>query len=192
MTLILASASAAKLAILRGLGLDVEAIPHEVDESAFDLGPDPASGVRRLAEAKALSVSRGRSGEDLVIGADQMLWFEGRLHGKVASAGEAQALLERLQGRRHRLLAGWALARADRVAASGVEPVDLTVRALTPAQVRRYVETGEWRGSAGCYRIEGVGRQLFAAVEGDHYAVLGMPVASLLAALRQAGAPGLI
>lgn len=192
MALILASASAWKLAVLRRIGLEIEGLPHAVDEAAFFFGADPVEGVRRLAGAKALSVSRGRSREDLVIGADQVLCFEGGVHGKAATAAAARALLERLQGKRHRLLCGWALARSDRVLAAGVEPVELTMRTLTPAQVRRYVETGEWRGTAGGYRIEGVGRQLFSTVDGDHFAVVGMPVGSLLPALRAAGVEGLL
>jgi septum formation protein len=192
MSLILASSSPWKLDVLRRLGLDVVGVPHRVDESTIAFGADPESAVRRLAEAKALSVSRPRGASDRVLGADQIMVLEGETFGKAADAGAARRVLDRMQGRRHRLLSGWALSTADRVIASGVEEVRLRMRALTDEQIRRYVETDEWKGMAGCYRFEGVGRQLFDEVDGDYFAILGMPVKSLLPVLRHEGVEGLI
>jgi len=192
MGLILASTSPWKLEILRRLGLEVDGVPHRVDESRYPFGADPTTGVRRLAEAKALSVSRLRDARDRVIGADQVMVLEERTFGKAAGPEEAGRLLGRMQGRRHRLLSGWALATGDRVVASGVEEASLLMRALTDRQIRRYVDTGEWKGMAGGYRFEGVGRQLFEDVDGDYLTILGMPVRSLLPVLRREGVEGLI
>jgi len=192
MSLILASSSPWKLDVLRRLGLAVDGVPHRVDESTISFGADPEVAVRRLAEAKALSVSRGRDANDRVIGADQVMVLEGETFGKAVDAEAAKRLLGRMQGKRHRLLSGWALATADRIIASGVEEVRLRMRALTDEQLQRYVETDEWKGTAGCYRFEGVGRQLFEDVDGDYLAILGMPVRSLLPVLRREGVAGLI
>ena len=192
MVLILASSSPWKLAVLRRLGLEVDGVPHRVDESAFAFEGDPEVGVRRLAEAKALSVSRHRDANDRVIGADQIMILEGRIFGKAAGPDEARRILGQMQGARHRLLCGWALTAGDRLIASGVEAVSLLMRALGDEQIQRYVDTGEWAGTAGCYRFEGVGRQLFEEVDGDYFAILGMPVQSLLPVLRREGVEGVI
>lgn len=190
MALILASSSPWKLDILRTVGLDVEGRNHRVDEAAFSFEGDVEDRVRRLAEAKALSL--GREVDAPVVATDQVLELDGRIHGKVNTPDEARTVLSLLQGRRHRLLCGWALARQDRVRASGVEIVRLRMRPLTDDQIRRYVETDEWVGMAGCYRYESAGRQLFESMEGDFHAVLGMPLASLLPALRQEDVLGLL
>jgi nucleoside triphosphate pyrophosphatase len=192
MALILASTSPWKLARLCALGLEVTVCEHGVDEAGFSLGDDLRCGVERLAAAKALAVSRVRPDTDLVLGVDQLLAFQGAAFGKPGSEGEARALLHRLQGETHELLDGWALTRAHRVVASGVEVVRLTMRSLLPESIRRYVESGEWQGMAGGYRYEGMGRQLFEEIQGDFEAILGMPVRSLLPVLRRERVPGLL
>lgn len=188
MTLILASSSPWKLDILRSIGLDVEGRSHRVDEAGFSFEGSVEERVRRLAEDKALSLDS----DALVVATDQVLELDGRVYGKVNSPGEARSVLSLLQGRRHRLLSGWALTRRDRVKASGVEIARLRMRPLSDDQIRRYVETDEWVGMAGCYRYESAGRQLFESLEGDFHAVLGMPLASLLPALRHEGVEGIL
>lgn len=187
--MILASSSPWRREILRTVGIEVECVAHRVDEAAFDLGDDVRDGVRRLAEAKALSID---GGDRLVIAADQVLWHDGRVYGKAADADEARARLARFAGGTQELVCGWAIARAGRIVESGVAIATVTTRALDADAIDRYVATGEWEGSCGCSRYEGVGRQLVDRVDGDFHTVLGLPLEALLPALRRAGAPGLI
>ena len=192
MTLILASSSPWKLDVLRSVGLEVKGMEHGVDEAAFFLERDVEERVRLLAEAKAFSLVQVLEPDTLVVATDQVLELDGKTFGKVNAPDEARAVLSLLQGRRHRLLCGWALVRRDRVKTSGTEIARLRMRPLTDDEIRRYVETDEWMGMAGCYRYESTGRQLFESLEGDYHAVLGMPLASLLPALRQEDVVGLL
>jgi len=193
MSLILASSSPWKLEILRAVGLEVAGEGHRVNERevAFgellseNAGESIEEGVRRIAEAKALSVSRRHDAAILVLGTDQVLEIDGKVFGKAGSPGEAHSVLSLLQGRGHRLVCGWALARQHHVTASGVDTAHLRMRSLTGEQIQRYVETDEWRGMAGCYRFESIGRQLFDSIEGDFFTILGMPLCSLLPTLRR-------
>lgn len=202
MHIILASGSSWKLELLRGVGLDAIGIEHRADEDAFDVVADPHAGIRRIAVAKARSldeVARARDDGDgvVVIGADQMLLFDGVAYGKAADEDEARRRLMRLSGAPHTLVGGWAVVThrggEARLAASGIVESRLTMRALDADAIDRYVATGEWRGSCACYRYESIGRQLFSSVDGDYFSILGMPVEAILPALRElGGVPGLV
>lgn len=197
MTLILASSAPWKLEVLTRLGLAVEGRAHGVDESTIELLPDPEAGVQRRAEAKAVAAGVAANPAQLVVGLDQAVVCGDRaggyeIHAKAATAAEAERMLSVLAGRRHALLVGWAVVRGGAVIAAGTETVTLAMRPLSPRAVRRYVATGEWQGVAGCYRYEGVGRQLFTSVDGDRDAIVGVPVRALLTVLRREGADGLI
>jgi septum formation protein len=189
--LILASSAPWKLEILARIGLAFKGRDHGTNEEAIPLADDPAVGVRRRAEAKATNVSATEPAA-LVVGLDQAMVFEGEAFGKVGTADEARAVLTRLAGARHALLVGWAVARGGEVVEAGTDTVTLVMRALSAEAIDRYVATGEWRGVAGCYRYEGVGRQLFERVDGDVDSIVGVPVGVLLPVLRRMGVAGMI
>ncbi len=203
--LILASKSQSRNALLAGAGLRFEASPAPIDERAIEAevlgkGGDGLDVARRLAEAKALTVSANREGA-VVIGADQVLALAeptgedaGRerpdvqqtiLH-KPADMAAAARQLDRLRGRTHLLHSGVALARDGAVLWSGVETASLTMRVFTEAE-RDLVLAEEGDavlGSVGSYRLEGPSIRLFETVEGDYFTILGLPLLPLLAALR--------
>jgi septum formation protein len=189
--LVLASKSAARRAMLENAGVGFEVRVAGVDEDAIKAASgdlDAAALAVRLAEAKALAVSRDDE-TAWVLGSDQTLAFDG---GRVSKAGSLEAARERLKamrGRTHRLHSGAALAVKGEIVWSGVDTVEMRMRDFSDAFLDVYLaEEGEaLLSSVGSYRLEGLGSQLFEAVDGDYFTVLGLPLWPVLAELRRAG-----
>ena len=184
--LVLASTSPARRALLQQLGLRFECVAPAVEERLDPTG-DPVAQAIRLALEKARAVFARRP-DALVVGADQVLVLDGRALGKPADEEEARAQLRSMAGRRHELVTGVAVIGAEG-AWQAHERTALQVRALDPAEIDAYVATGEWRGCAGGYRVEGRGLALFERIDGDFTNVLGLPVPLLLGELRRRGVP---
>lgn len=189
--LILASGSAARAAMLSQAGVAFTVEVAGVDEDQIKTamaGASPEALAEELACAKALAVSRHRP-EAWVLGADQTLSFEGGLISKAGSAEAARERLARMRGRTHHLHSGAALARDGQIMWSGVDSVRMVMRQVSDAFLDDYVarETDAIRSCVGSYKLEGLGAQLFQAVEGDYFTVLGMPLWPVLAELRRAG-----
>ena len=191
MSFILASGSASRRAILQNAGLDFETDPADVDEDALKDGFDGelADLALILAEAKALAVSARRPGE-LVIGADQVLDLDGRLFDKAKTPGEAESKLRALRGRTHWLKGGIAAARDGVIVWRHKSAAEMTMRDFSDAFLKTYMrEAGDiLTKGVGAYAYEGPGAQLFETVEGDYYAVLGLPLLPVLRMLRDQGA----
>jgi septum formation protein len=193
MTFILASASSSRARILREAKVPVIALPADIDERALKAtllkqNKTVQEVAKVLAAAKAIQVSKLRPNA-LVLGADQVLEFDGELLSKCADLAEARALLLRLRGRGHRLISALALAEAGKVIWTHSETANLTMRAFSDAFLADYLST---EGSVlldgvGCYRLETMGAQLFERVEGDYFSILGLPLQPLLAELRLKG-----
>lgn len=189
----LASKSAARQAILRNAGVAFEAVVAGVDEDAAKAGLLAEGGSPRevadaLAEMKAVKVSIKRPG--LVIGADQTLDFAGRLIDKVETLAQARALLLELRGKTHKLHAAVVVAQGGRPIWRVVQSAKLSVRPFSDAWLDSYLER---RGEhilhcVGCYELEGEGVQLFDAIDGDYFTILGLPLVGLLDFLRLHGA----
>jgi septum formation protein len=121
-----------------------------------------------------------------VLGADTLVAVDGDILGKPADADRAAEYVGRLAGRAHAVVGGIALVRDGRVAATAVEVTEVRFRALGAAEVAAYVATGEWRGRAGGYAIQGRGAALVRGIEGDYLNVVGLPLARLLDLLPDA------
>lgn len=193
MILVLASASPARHAILQNAGLSFEAVPARIDERAAEeplvkTGAPPEDVGLALAMAKAASVSETRPGA-LVVGADQVLAFEGRPFSKPKDMEDARRQLLRLSGRTHELHSAVACARDGDVVWQHVETARLTMRPLGPGDVGRYLAAAGDAAleSVGAYQIEGRGIQLFDRIDGDYFAILGLPLLPLLKYLRAEG-----
>ncbi|HVV93746.1 MAG TPA: Maf family protein [Hyphomicrobiales bacterium] len=191
--LVLASASRARSAVLEAAGIPVERRPADIDERAVErpllAAGEPAAAIAaHLAAEKALAVSRAMPGR-LVLGADQVLDFGGERFNKPADRAAARAQLRLLSGRRHALHSAAALAENGAVVETAAQTAVLTMRPLGDAFLDRYLDAvGEAvTQSVGAYQIEGLGAQLFEAIDGDHFTVLGLPLLPLLAILRQRG-----
>lgn len=191
--LILASASEVRARVLKGAGVDFDIRPAHVDEDAVKDSLLAAKAPLRdvadaLAELKALRVSASRP-DALVLGADQVLALEGELVNKCASLDEARTLLRRLRGRSHQLISALVLAKAGGAIWRTAETATLKMRDFGDRFLDDYLaaEGEELLKGVGCYRLESRGAQLFERVEGDYFTVLGLPLQSLLAVLRQHG-----
>lgn len=191
-SLVLASKSAVRTRLLSAAGVEFEAVDSGLDETVAKAGlagQTPEAIALALAEAKALRVSMARP-DDLVIGADQTLDFEGRLFDKATSLAEARERLVMLRGRSHRLHAGIAVARGDRIVWRKCATSNLTMRDFSDTWLDGYLERNSRAAlsSVGCYELEGEGAQLFDRIVGDYFAILGLPLLGLLGCLRKEGA----
>lgn len=189
MTLLLASASPRRREMLERVGLAIEVRPADVDETPF-AGEPPAVYVARVARTKALAIARPAGA--WVLAADTTVTIDGDILGKAADPAEAAAMLRRLAGRAHQVMTAFALAgeRAGQpVVREGVVVTDVVFIALDDAAIADYVASGEWQGKAGAYAIQGIGAALVARVAGSVTSVIGLPLAEVLAALREVGGP---
>ncbi len=186
---VLASTSASRRALLTAAGVPFTARSPRVDEATAKAallgeGLAPRDIADALAELKALRLS---SGEELVIGADQTLDLDGELIDKAESLEEARERLARLRGRPHRLHSGVVVAQAGQPIWREVSSATLWMRPFSDAFLDDYLaREGEiLLGSVGCYRLEDLGVQLFSRIEGDYFAILGLPMLGLLDFLRR-------
>jgi len=188
---ILASTSASRRALLQGAGVAFTARSPGVDESAAKAallgeGLNPRDMADALAELKAIRLA---AGEALVIGADQTLDFEGEMIDKAETLDEARERLMRLRGKPHKLHSGVVVARGGQPIWREVQTATLWMRPFSDGFLDDYLEReGEAvLSSVGCYRLEDIGVQLFSRIEGDYFAILGLPMLGLLDLLRRHG-----
>ena len=187
--LVLASASPARLSLLRQAGLSPEVVVSDVDESTVR-APRVAEQVALLAAAKAGAVA-GRETDALVIGADSMLEFRGSALGKPADETDARDRWRRMSGRSGVLHTGQALfdVRDGAVVARDVAVVSTTVHfaAPTPQEIEAYVATGEPLAVAGAFTLDGLDAPFVRRVDGDPAAVIGLSLAVLRTQLARRG-----
>lgn len=194
MTLILASQSSTRRAMLKAAGVGFDAMAPGVDEEAAKaaLRAD-GLGARDLADAlaelKAIRLSARIPGT-LVLGCDQTLALDdGTMLDKPAGRAGAAAQLGQLSGRTHSLYSAAVIAENGRAIWRHVDRAKLSVRTLSDAFIQSYLddEYEHIAGCVGCYRVEGPGAQLFARIEGSHFTILGLPLLPLLDFLRTRG-----
>jgi septum formation protein len=170
--LILASRSPQRRAILEQLGVPFEVRPADVDE--LEAG-NPFLVATENAARKAAAVSG-----DLVLGADTVVALDGRILGKPTDEEQAREFIEALASRTHIVVGGLAVRRRDGEERSAAVATSVAFRDLGPAEVARYVASGEWRDRAGGYAIQGHGATLVRTIEGDYLNVVGLSVATLM------------
>ena len=182
--LILASASPRRREHLQRIGLSFEVRPAEVDES-WRPGEAPRHYVARVAAAKLDAIA---APDHWVLAADTTVTLDGRVLGKAADTDEARAMLQSLCGREHEVLTAFALrgptGEASEVVTTVVEMIDFSGEML-----EQYLVSGEWKGKAGAYAIQGIGAAMVVAVRGSVTNVIGLPLAEVVQALRRLGGP---
>jgi septum formation protein len=192
---ILAYALRARGEVLAAAGVAFTVEPADVDEPAIrakllsgGAGVDAAEIALVLAKAKAESVSALHPGS-LVIGADQVLALDDDVLTKPKDVSAAREALSRLRGKTHELHSAVALAEAGKIVWSHVATARLTMRDFSDAFLDEYIVRAADRvtQSVGSYELEGVGVQLFKAIEGDYFTILGLPLMAVLEQLRERG-----
>lgn len=185
--IVLASASPRRAELLASAGLSFVVVPSRVAEEQLP-GEAPEEFVRRLARAKARDVA-GIRRDDVVLGADTEVVLDGEVLGKPRDDEDARAMLARLSGRTHDVVTGYELydvaaARAE----GGVVRTRVEFARLSPGEIDAYVVTGEPRGKAGGYAIQGRGAGMIRRIEGSYTNVVGLPLREVLEALERMGA----
>jgi septum formation protein len=170
--LILASRSPQRRAILEQLGIEFRVVEPEADELT-------AGEPRALALENALRKARSVGGE-WVLGVDTEVVLDGRAFGKPVDEETAEIFLRRLSGRTHEVVSGIALCGPHGEERSDTATTRVRFRLLEQSDIDWYVAGGEWRDRAGGYAIQGMGAALVAAIEGDYWNVVGLPVARLV------------
>ena len=183
--LILASASPRRKELLAQIGVVPDRIlPADIDETPLKAEP-PARLAERLAREKAAALSAS-SPEAIILAADTVVALGRRLLEKPVDEAEAAAFLRLLSGRNHRVYTGVAVARGERLSARLVE-TRVAFKPLSEEEIAAYVASGDWRGKAGGYGIQGPAGAFVRRIVGSHPAVMGLPLYETMALLRGAG-----
>lgn len=161
-----------------------EVIPADIDESYLP-GEMPMAHAERLAREKARSVS-ARYPEAIVIGADTIVVIDDLVLGKPNDTADAARMLRLLSGRTHDVFTAVAVQRGTRLE-SGVEAVTVTFRDLTDADIESYIDTREPMDKAGAYGIQGFGATIVERIDGDFFAVMGLPLGRMVRLMERIG-----
>jgi len=179
---ILASQSPRRRELLALVGIAHEVRPADIDER-YLAGESPRAHAERLAREKAAAID---TTDAVVIGADTIVVVEGEVLGKPKDEGDAARMLRRLSGRSHSVLTAVAVAWRGRME-PGVEEVNVTFHQLSDADIAGYIATREPMDKAGAYGIQGYGATIVASVDGDYFAVMGLPLQRLVRLLERVG-----
>lgn len=178
----LASASPRRRELLNLVGIDHEVRPANIDETYLP-GEQPRDHAERLAREKAVAID---GSDSVTIGSDTIVVVDGQVLGKPRDRAHAAEMLRQLSGRSHIVMTGVA-ARWRGALASGLEEVGVTFRRLSDDEIERYIDTGEPMDKAGAYGIQGFGATIVDRVDGDYFAVMGLPLNRLVRLLRSLG-----
>lgn len=179
---ILASSSPRRRELLTLIGLSHDVRPADVDETLLS-GEIPWVYAERLARAKAQASARDGA---VSIGSDTIVVVDGDVLGKPRDTTEATTMLRRLSGRSHVVMTAIAIAFNGQVS-SDVVKVGVTFRSLRDDEIEDYIRTGEPMDKAGAYGIQGYGATIVAGVEGDYFAVMGLPLNRMVRLLEASG-----
>jgi septum formation protein len=172
--LILASGSVARKALLESLGVTVKVCKTGCDETHDET--DPARVTEMLAKRKLASFQDTHPLYEIpVLCCDTMISFQGSLIGKPKNRQEAFSQLSLFDGNMHEVHSGWALWYQEKVF-SGTDLAEVSFKNLGPDRIASYLETEEWKGAAGSYRLQGAGRNLVEKIVGDEATVIGLPL----------------
>jgi len=181
---ILASGSPRRHDLLNLIGIAHEVVPANIDESVRGR-ERPSKHAERLAREKASSVV-GRDPNLVAIGADTIVLIDKKILGKPANSVDAGTMLRLLSGREHTVVTAVAVARGTKIV-SGVEEVAVKFRKLSDDEIDAYIATGEPMDKAGAYGIQGFGATIVERIEGDYFAVMGLPLVRLVSLLADVG-----
>jgi len=179
---VLASQSPRRRQLLSLIGIEHDVRPANIDESYFP-GEEPRAHALRLARGKVEAIAAPGA---VTIGSDTIVILDGELLGKPADVAEAATTLRRLSGRAHTVITAVAVHWRDQLVADA-EEVTVTFRSLSDAEIAAYIATGEPMDKAGAYGIQGYGATIVDRVDGDYFAVMGLPLNRLTRLLESLG-----
>ncbi|XJZ26370.1 Maf family protein [Bacillota bacterium Lsc_1132] len=182
--LILASSSPRRKQLLENLHLPFQVTSSEVDES-FDPALSSEGIAMELASRKAKAVFEG-SPSSFVIGADTIVVADNTVLGKPKDKQEAFNMLKKLSGKQHNVFTGVSIL-SPHYSSSFYEKTEVLFWELTDAEIEAYVQTGEPLDKAGAYGIQEFGSMLVKKINGDYFAVVGLPVSRTIRELKKAG-----
>ena len=181
---VLASASPRRRDLLDLIGIAHEVRPANIDET---LRPreTPRRYAERLAREKASAIAT-RSPDLITIGADTVVVINRKVLGKPADATDAARMLRMLSGREHTVITAVAVSRGRKLR-SAIEEVRVKFRRLRDDEIDAYIAMGEPMDKAGAYGIQGYGATIVERIEGDYFAVMGLPLVRLVGLMRDVG-----
>ena len=182
--IVLGSASPRRRELLSLIAVPHDVIPADIDE-AEHAGEAPAAYVERLAREKATAVARAAP-DALVIGADTTVVIDGAILGKPADTADAARMLGMLAGRSHAVYTSVAVCHDGRLE-SDIEVVAVSMRPLGADEIEAYIATGEPMDKAGAYGIQGYGATIVDRIDGDYFAVMGLPLVRLVRLMQRLG-----
>lgn len=183
---VLASGSPRRRELLERIGYPLVVDAADVDETPLE-GESPADYVQRLARRKAEVVAARHSGQ-VVLGADTTVTADGQILGKAEGPDQARAMLVQLFGREHEVLTGFA-AVGPTGTETGLATTTVVMRRPTSHEVDGYIASGEWRGKAGAYAVQGMAAAFVTEVRGSITSVIGLPLAEAVQAIMTVGGP---
>ena len=181
---VLASSSPRRRELLNLIGIDHEVRPANLDES-MRLREAPRRHAERLAREKASAVAM-RDPDLITIAADTIVVINRKVLGKPVDKEDAARMLAMLSGREHTVITAVAVSRGRKLR-SAIEEVKVKFRRLREDEIEAYIATGEPMDKAGAYGIQGYGATIVERVEGDYFAVMGLPLVRLIALMRDVG-----
>ena len=181
---VLASSSPRRRELLNLIGISHEVRPANLDESMRPR-ETPRRHAERLARDKASAVAM-RDPDLITIAADTIVVINRKVLGKPADKEDAARMLAMLSGREHTVITAVAVSRGKKLR-SAIEEVKVKFRRLREEEIEAYIATGEPMDKAGAYGIQGFGATIVERVEGDYFAVMGLPLVRLIGLMRELG-----
>jgi len=193
--LFLASRSPRRHSLLRDIGVPFTVVPSEAEEAATGGAAAALAEKNALAKVRGALLPAGLEPGAFILGTDTLVTLDGRVMGKPGSADEAAGMLACLSGRTHQVVSGVALARSESRSPSegtartrvSTATTEVTFRPLEPAQVAAYLASGEWKGKAGAYAVQGLAALFVSEIRGEYSNVVGLPLCLLAAMFRDLG-----
>ncbi len=188
MKVILGSQSPARKELLIQSGIAIEVYPTYVDETLNESSPQAMVSCLSLRKLEYLIQEKSEYLKDIILCADTVVSQGDRILGKPRNTTHAQEMISSLSGTSHHVWTGISL--WDPLAKETLtytESTEVTFAQLSPEEIRKYIESMEWQGAAGGYRMQGLGISLIKSINGCHYNVAGLPLLEFFAILRERG-----
>ncbi len=186
--IILASSSPRRKELLEQAGIPFVVMPSSIDESKVELSGTPEIMAEQLAHAKALDVAGKATSGGIVVGADTIVACDDEIFGKPIDDDDAFRMLKKLNGREHFVITGISIINAGSGHEKMVhEKTRVMFAPLTDKEILAYIRTGEPRGKAGAYAVQGKGALLVRGLEGCYSNVVGLPLRKLADTLNSMG-----